>query len=191
MGGVVPERGRQAFRGGRLLRARPGPGRRGPGLRTLAQRGLAESLEAAGKFQEAVQEYNTLAADSQKAEARQETAEADWDVGRCYEHLGSIEQAKVFYAKAQELGGDSNWGNLARFGLESLSHPNQPQPKREIAPATPHTATSAAAPVASPTAPAPNKSDEKAVTEPKAAATPQQAGEAKPIPPEAEKPAGK
>jgi tetratricopeptide (TPR) repeat protein len=186
----LSEAGKPSDAAGYFERARDLAGAR-TGLRTLAQRGLAESLEAAGKFQEAVQEYNTLAADSQKAEARQETAEADWDIGRCYKQLGSIEQAKVFYAKAQELGGDSSWGNLARFGLESLSHPDQPQPKpAATAPAKPPTATSAAAPVPSPTAPAPKKSDEKAVTEQKAAATPPQAGEAKPIPPEAQKPAG-
>jgi len=162
------------------------------GLRKLAQRGLAESLEAAGKFETAIQEYKTLAEESEKAEARQDAAEADWDIARCYEQLGDIEQAKVFYAKARELGGDSSWGNMARFGLESLSHSKTPKPKSAATPPPkPETATSGAAPAPAPAAPAPKSDNEKAQAEQKTAQIPKQAEEPKPTPPEAEKPAGK
>jgi tetratricopeptide (TPR) repeat protein len=92
------------------------------GMRTLARRGLAASLEQSGDVEKAIVQYKALAA----ASSPQEAVEADWDVGRCYEMLKNPEDAKSFYRKAIESGGESEWAELARFRVESLERGPMP-----------------------------------------------------------------
>jgi tetratricopeptide (TPR) repeat protein len=87
------------------------------GLKTLARRGWAASLEQSGEVEKAIGQYKILAESSFPEEA----VEADWDVGRCYGLLNDPEDAKVYYRKAIESGGDSEWAKLARFGVEALA----------------------------------------------------------------------
>lgn len=86
------------------------------GMRALARRGWAACLEQSGDVAKAIVQYKALAA----AGTPQEAVEADWDVGRCYEMLKDPENAKSFYRKAIESGGESKWAELARFRIESL-----------------------------------------------------------------------
>ena len=92
------------------------------GMKALARRGLAASLEQSGDAEKAVVQYKALAA----ASTPQEAVEADWDIGRCYEMLKDPENAKSFYQKAIESGGESQWAELARFRIESLERGPMP-----------------------------------------------------------------
>lgn len=92
------------------------------GMKALARRGLAASLEQSGDVEKAVMQYKALAA----ASTSQEAVEADWDIGRCYEMLKDPENAKSFYRKAIESGGESQWAELARFRIESLERGPMP-----------------------------------------------------------------
>ena len=86
-------------------------------LKALARRGWAASLEQTGDVEKAIVQYKVLAESS----LPQEAVEANWDVGRCYELLKDPENAKVYYRKAIEAGGDSKWAELARFRVEALA----------------------------------------------------------------------
>jgi tetratricopeptide (TPR) repeat protein len=85
------------------------------GLATLARKGLAVSLEQAGKTKDAAAQYSILAGESGQA------VEANWDLGRCYELLGEIDKAKSCYQKAVELGAKQKWANLAQARLDLLA----------------------------------------------------------------------
>ena len=106
------------------------------GMKTLARRGLAASLEQSGEVEKAIVQYKALA----EASTPQEAVEADWDIGRCYEILKDPENAKGFYQKAIESGGESKWADLARFRVESLERGPMPP---ESAPSAAATAVSA------------------------------------------------
>lgn len=88
-----------------------------PGLAALAQRGMAEALEDAGKTKEALAQYQRLAVDPKSPEA----IHAAWDMGRCYETLGDYVKAKEQYEKVVSAGEDNAWTNLARFRLAALA----------------------------------------------------------------------
>jgi tetratricopeptide (TPR) repeat protein len=109
------------------------------GLKMLARRGLAAALEQSGDAEKAIVQYKALA----EVSTAQEAVEADWDIGRCYELLKDPENAKTYYKKAIESGGESKWAELARFRVESLER--GPAAPESIAPAP---ATTAAAPAA-------------------------------------------
>jgi tetratricopeptide (TPR) repeat protein len=116
------------------------------GMKTLARRGLAASLEQSGDVEKAIAQYKALAAASSPREA----VEADWDIGRCYDQfLKDPENAKTYYRKAIADGGDSTWAELARFRLESLERGPTPPESAASAPAT-----TAAAPATTDAAPA-------------------------------------
>ena len=88
-------------------------GRRRPGAVLLARRGLAEALEEQGKLQEAIEQYGILAQDSASLLA----AQANWDIGRCYDRLGQPEKAAEFYGKVVDYADDTDWGLMARARL--------------------------------------------------------------------------
>lgn len=120
------------------------------GMKALARRGLAASLEQSGEAEKAIVQYKALAASS----APQEAVEADWDIGRCYELLKDPENAKSFYRKAIELGGESKWAELARFRVESLERgPTPPESAATSAPATASSAPATTAPAAAAASP--------------------------------------
>jgi tetratricopeptide (TPR) repeat protein len=138
------------------------------GMKMLARRGWAESLEQSGDVEGAIVQYKALA----EAKTPQEAVEANWDIGRCYELLKDPENAKSFYRKAVESGGESEWANLARFRIESLER----DPAAQAATSAPATTTSAPATTAStPTStmstPASTMSISAPTTAPAAAAT--------------------
>ena len=132
------------------------------GMKALARRGWAASLEQSGDTEKAIVQYKTLAA----ASTPQEAVEADWDIGRCYEILKDPENAKNFYRKAIESGGESRWAELARFRVESLERGPMPPDSAASAPAT-----TGSAPAATSSAPA-TMASEPATTAPMLAATP-------------------
>jgi tetratricopeptide (TPR) repeat protein len=101
------------------------------GMKMLARRGWAAALEQSGDVEKAIVEYKALA----DASTPQEAVEADWDIGRCYEILKDPENAKTFYRKAIESGGESKWTELARFRVETLER--GPTPPMSAAPSVP------------------------------------------------------
>ncbi len=109
------------------------------GMKALARRGWAASLEQSGDVEKAIVQYKTLA----EASTAQEAVEADWDIGRCYELLKDPENAKGFYEKAIAAGPESQWADLARFRGESLAR--GPMPPESAAPAPATTGAAAAA----------------------------------------------
>jgi tetratricopeptide (TPR) repeat protein len=115
------------------------------GMKALAMRGLAASLEQSGDVEKAIAQYKKLAETS----TPQEAVEADWDIGRCCEILKDPENAKSFYRKAIESGGESKWAELARFRIESLDRGPTPPKSAASAPAsttsTPASTTSTSA----------------------------------------------
>jgi tetratricopeptide (TPR) repeat protein len=110
------------------------------GMKMLARRGLAASFEESGDVEKAIAQYLALA----EASSAQEAVEADWDAGRCYELLKDSENAKSFYRKAVESGGDSKWAELARFRVESLARGPESIASAPAATASAPAATSAA-----------------------------------------------
>jgi tetratricopeptide (TPR) repeat protein len=125
------------------------------GMKMLARRGLAESLEQSGDVEKAIAQYKKLAETS----TPQEAVEADWDIGRCCEILKDPENAKSFYRKAIESGGESKWAELARFRVESLDRgPTPPESAASAPPAStmsmPASTMSTTASTAATTAPA-------------------------------------
>ena len=76
------------------------------GMKMLARRAWAASLEQSGDVEKAIVQYKALA----DASTPQEAVEADWDIGRCYEMLKDPENAKRFYRKAIESGSESQVG---------------------------------------------------------------------------------
>ena len=131
------------------------------GMKALARRGLAACLEQSGDVAKAIVQYKALA----EASTPQEAVEADWDIGRCYEMLKDPENAKSFYRKAIEAGGDSKWAELARFRVESLERGAMSAENVPFAPAA-----TGAAPAATASAPAMTASAPEA-TAPMPAAT--------------------
>ncbi len=101
------------------------------GMKMLARRGWAASLEQSGDVEKAIVQYKALA----DASTPQEAVEADWDIGRCYEMLKDPENAKTFYRKAIESGGETKWAELARFRVESLER--GPMPSESMSPSVP------------------------------------------------------
>ena len=121
------------------------------GMKLLAMRGLAASLEQSGDVEKAIVQYKALAA----ASAPQETVQANWDIGRCYELLKDPENAKSFYQKAVESGGDSTWADLARFRIESMGRgPTPPETMSVPATTAAAPATTAAMPATTASTPA-------------------------------------
>ena len=88
-------------------------GSRRPGAAILARRGLAEALEELGKLQEAIEQYGILAQDATSPLA----AQANWDIGRCYDRLWQPDKAAVFYGKVVDYADDTDWGRMARSRL--------------------------------------------------------------------------
>jgi len=148
------------------------------GMKALARRGLAAALEQSGDVEKAVMQYKALAA----ASTPQEAVEADWDIGRCYEMLKDPENAKSFYRKAVESGGESQWAELARFRIESLERgPMPPEGAASSVPLPPVStgagergaaATTGAAPAATNSAPAATPSMPAATVSAPAASAP-------------------
>ena len=101
-----------------------------PGLVLLAQRGLAETLEASGDVAAAIAEYDKLIADNPQAEQ----ARVNWDIGRCLETLNKEEEAKIRYQKAIEYGAGNIWAKLADFRLTTMTNPAPPPPAPPTAP---------------------------------------------------------
>jgi tetratricopeptide (TPR) repeat protein len=135
------------------------------GLKALARRGWAAALEQSGDVERAIVQYKILAGSS----AAQEAVEADWDVGRCYELLKDPENAKSFYRKAVESGGDSKWAELARFRVETLAlGPTSPE---AFPSAVPPRAPELSAPATTSAAPAATSSPAPAATASVPAAT--------------------
>ena len=133
------------------------------GMKALARRGWAASLEQSGEVEKAIVQYKTLAAASNP----QEAVETDWDIGRCYELLKDPENAKSFYRKAIEAGGESRWAELARFRIESLER--GPTPPESVSSSVPlggsergATTTTGSAPAATSPAPAATASEPEA-----------------------------
>ncbi len=122
------------------------------GMKTLARRGWAASLEQSGDVEKAIVEYKALA----DASTPQEAVEADWDIGRCCEMLKDPENAKTFYQKAIESGGETTWAELARFRVESIGRGPMPAESVSSAPAATVSApaTTGAASAATVSAPA-------------------------------------
>ena len=158
------------------------------GMKALARRGWAASLEQGGDVEKAIVQYKVLA----EASSPQEAVEADWDIGRCYELLKDPENAKSFYGKAIEAGPETKWAELARFRNESLARgPMTPESAAPAAAATgAAAATTGSAPAATASEPATTasmpeaapseaatSSPEPAASEPAAAATSPEATE--------------
>jgi len=110
-----------------------------PGLARLARFGLAQSLEASGDVRAAIEEYSRLQSDPDSPGA----AEAAWDLGRCYETLGDLAEAREQYGRAVERGRGTAWADLAAFRLQSLaasetaSDAPGSDPEKQTAPAPP------------------------------------------------------
>jgi len=139
------------------------------GLKMLARRGLAASLEQSGDVERALAQYRELAA----ASAPQEAVEADWDIGRCCELLKDPENAKSFYRKAIELGPETKWAELARFRVESLDRGPTPPESAAPEPATagPAPATTASKPPSTMSTPSSTTSTPSSTTSAPAATT--------------------
>ena len=135
------------------------------GLKALARRDWAAALEQSGDVEKAIVQYKILAGLS----ATQEAVEADWDVGRCYELLKDPENAKVWYQKAIESGGDTKWAELARFRVETLAL--GPASAEAFPPAVPPRVPGLSAPATTSPAPAATSSPAPAATAEVPAAT--------------------
>jgi len=101
-----------------------------PGLALLAQRGLAETLEASGDVTAAIAEYDKLITDTPQAEQ----ARINWDIGRCLETLNKEEEAKIRYQKAIEYGAGNTWAKLADFRLTTMTNQAASPPAPPTAP---------------------------------------------------------
>ena len=90
-----------------------------PGLVALAKRGLAARLEESGRVEAAISHYRDL----EEKFGPAERARASWDIGRCYETLGSRPKAESYYRQCITHGAGSAWAELARSRLAALSAP--------------------------------------------------------------------
>ena len=98
-----------------------------PELLAWTRRSLAVMLEELGKFADAAGHHEILA----ESESDLLAAAASWDAGRCWEAAGEahLAAAKTAYDRTLELASSSSWGELARFRLDQLARPRQPEPK--------------------------------------------------------------
>jgi len=92
------------------------------GLRDLAARALAGSLESAGDYSEAIVEYEKILAGA-SGNARDQ---ARWDIARCREMTGDMDSARRDYAALAAGNQDNPWAQLARTRILFLDNPPRP-----------------------------------------------------------------
>lgn len=102
----------------RVLDMRSAP----PGLKELAARSLAGALESAGKYAEAIAEYEKMLAGASD-EARDQ---ARWDIARCRDLMGDADLARQDYEALATGNRDNRWSQLARARLLFLDNPPSP-----------------------------------------------------------------
>ncbi len=82
----------------------------------MVRQSLAYTYEEKGQFNEAIQYLKGNAPTDNPYFLAQE----NWDIGRCLEKLGEVEQAKKAYQETVKLAPQSQWGGLAQFRLDNL-----------------------------------------------------------------------
>jgi tetratricopeptide (TPR) repeat protein len=82
----------------------------------MVRQSIACAYEETGHLAEAVQYYQGNAPQDNSYFQAQEK----WDVGRCLEKMGKLEEARKSYQEAVKLAPQSPWGGLAQFRLDRM-----------------------------------------------------------------------
>jgi len=117
-----------------------------PGLNDIARRGLAQAFEDAGKLEKAIENYQLLIHD----ELSPASAQAYWDIGRCYHKLEKATMASEYFNRAISVAPDSAWAEMSRFCLAGFAAASG-------APLPPSSATTGATPPKPPAQPPEDK----------------------------------
>jgi len=88
----------------------------------LAKRGLAETQEAAGNIEVAMDYYRDL----QQQYGDSQRIQASWDLGRCYELTSRPAEAENLYRQCRDLGKGTIWAALAHSRIQRLADGKKP-----------------------------------------------------------------